>query len=389
MKNKNSKFAARSSVMGFIYQFRYALLESLRRIPEPFTVSIETLDDIVFKDSNLKIVLIQTKQHLATKTVNLTNSSPDLWKTLRIWCTEILAGRCTDSDFYLVTTSQASERSIGAFLSPDKKKRDVNEALKLLNSVSKSKTEMNKESYKIFKSLTKEQKTNLMERVFVLDQSPSIIDIDDILEEEMQWTVRPSLLDNFLSRLEEWWLNRIFIHLKNDSDIISSDEIQAKVDLLREQFNKEDLPIDDDIKYLEVNESDCENFIFVHQLNCIKIGRDRIINAMEEYYQTFVQRSRWIDEGIVYPDEIDEYDEELQKKWKILFLQKKDKMSVNPTDNEKIEIGKELYAEIEKFESPTIRRNVTKTFLIRGSYHILANDLDVGWHLDFKKMRKI
>lgn len=58
----NSNFSARYSLEGFLYQFRYALLESLKRDPDLFTVSIDTLDDIVF-DKNGELDLLQTKNH--------------------------------------------------------------------------------------------------------------------------------------------------------------------------------------------------------------------------------------------------------------------------------------------------------------------------------------
>lgn len=50
-----NQFSAASSAIGYLYQIRCALLESLRRLPDghEFTMSIETLDAVVFdQDGN-------------------------------------------------------------------------------------------------------------------------------------------------------------------------------------------------------------------------------------------------------------------------------------------------------------------------------------------------
>jgi hypothetical protein len=387
--NNDSNFSARDSLKGFIYQFRYALLESLKRKPDLFTISIDILDDIVVdKDGNLDY--IQTKNH-SKNAAKLSNKSPDLWKTLRIWCELIAAGKSDDSTFYLVTTSKVSDGSVASFLKS--KNRDEGNALNLLNEIAESslkKEKVNKKNvkgYKAFNLLSEPQKKELVSKIIVLDNSPSLFKgIDTQLRDVMIQSVKYSLLEQFLNRLEEWWLKRVSNHIR-DNDLIDSSEINSKVDILRDQFTRNNLPIDPDIEELKVNESDCKNFIFVQQLNLIKIHRDRISEAMEDYYMAYKQRSRWVDEGIATDAEINKYDIKLQKKWKRRFLQKHDEL-IKDDDEEKLSLSKELYAEIENDESPVIRRDVTESFIIRGSYHLLSDKIKVGWHLDFEKILK-
>jgi hypothetical protein len=83
----NTSFSAALSAVGYLYQSRYALMESLRRLRRnsDFTVSLETLDDVVFEAAGEPLDLIQTKHHM-NRSANLTDASPDLWKSLRIWC---------------------------------------------------------------------------------------------------------------------------------------------------------------------------------------------------------------------------------------------------------------------------------------------------------------
>lgn len=76
---ERGQYSAASAALGYLYQVRYALLESLRRLRrgQEFIVSIETLDDVVFENDGDAPELLQTKHHL-NRPADLTDSSPDL-----------------------------------------------------------------------------------------------------------------------------------------------------------------------------------------------------------------------------------------------------------------------------------------------------------------------
>jgi len=76
-------FSAGESVLGYLYQSRYALYLLLTRIDS--NITIEKLDDITFEEGFSPIELLQLKHHV-NSTASLTNSCPDLWRTARIWC---------------------------------------------------------------------------------------------------------------------------------------------------------------------------------------------------------------------------------------------------------------------------------------------------------------
>ena len=50
----------------------------------------------------------------------------------------------------------------------------------------------------------------------------------------------------------------------------------------------------------------------------------------------------------------------------------------------KVSNAKKLYREIEE-KDIRVRDRCSDAFVMRGSYHILANQLRVGWHIDFHK----
>jgi len=107
------RFSAADSALGYLYQCRVALVSALQRIraAEEFTVALETLDDVVFDKEGQAPELLQTKHH-RTRSANLTDASPDLWKSLRIWNEGLAAGTIPPgTSFYLITTSQAGDDS--------------------------------------------------------------------------------------------------------------------------------------------------------------------------------------------------------------------------------------------------------------------------------------
>ena len=54
----------------------------------------------------------------------------------------------------------------------------------------------------------------------------------------------------------------------------------------------------------------------------------------------------------------------------------------NDTEGEKAKEGRQLFSDIEKRDI-RIRPKCQEAFIMRGSYHILANQLKIGWHVDF------
>ena len=84
-------FTAAASALGYFYQVRYALVVLLQPQNPESTISIEKFDDIAFEQDGEPVELLQTKHHV-TRTGSLTDSSSDLWKTLRVWAVSACSG---------------------------------------------------------------------------------------------------------------------------------------------------------------------------------------------------------------------------------------------------------------------------------------------------------
>ena len=162
--------SAAPSALGYFYQCRYALLDSLLRLPEGdrFCISIETLDDVVFERDGSATEVLQTKHHINTQ-ARLTDASPDLWKTLRIWINGWSDGSIPrDTKFFLITTALCSEGTAASYLRPND--RDEKKAIERLKSTAlSSKTEANASSYEAFRAFGDKELELLISSITIFD----------------------------------------------------------------------------------------------------------------------------------------------------------------------------------------------------------------------------
>jgi len=381
------RYSASPSALGYFYQSRYALLEALRRLPggEVVCISIETLDDVVFETDGSAVDVLQTKHHINTE-ATLTDASPDLWKTLRIWI-EGQADKTIpkDAQFFMVTTALCPDGTAAACLRPEG--RDEEKALRRLAATATTSTnEANGAAYRAFRSLDDDGRLRLLAAVKVLDASPSIWQLDDQLRQEVFFAVERRHLDSYLQRLEGWWYGRVLAHLTETTAApILGEELESEAARIRAQFKEENLPIDDDIMRATVDANGYMDRPFVKQLSLVGVNQNRLFYAIKDYYRAFEQRSRWVRDDLLYVGELDRYEERLVEEWDRLFQQMRDDLGDDVAEDEMNRAAQELYKWVETGAHHSIRSGVTEPAIARGTYQMLADDLRVGWHLEFRE----
>lgn len=384
-----NKYAAVDATLGYLYQVRSALLWTLRKLKsEPdFLVGIETLDDVAFESTGGEArELLQTKHH-RSGTASLTDASTDLWKTLRIWFEGTSAGSIpTTVSLCLVTTGKASVGSAPSFLRVNE--RDIDAALARLDAVAQSSTNVaNERAYSAYLAADSSQRKALLSRVTLLDAAPMVDDLDGELRREVYWAVGKEHHSAFLDRLEGWWVRRVLLHLSSRvKDRIGSVEVETQMSDLREGFKQESLPIDDDLLEFSLDEATRaahENSIFVQQLDLIKTGKQRVAAAIRDYYRAFEQRSRWLRDELAVGLDLCKYEKRLVEEWDLIFEATRDELGDAASDIAKEEAARSVLAWAERTSIP-IRPNVTEPFVCRGSLHMLADDLRIGWHPEFR-----
>ena len=387
MANAGNTHEASASAAGYLFQCRYALYAGLRAIPNApqLGISIEKFDDVGFEAQGEPTELIQTKHHIG-KQGNLTDASPDLWKTLLIWSKR--AAQDTDAPFrmrfVLLTTGAARDASAASFL----RMRDRNEAeadKRLLAVAATSKSKDNAVAYQAYASLPDELRLSLLRAIDVLDGSPNIIDVRDEIARELYHAAARDQVDNLVERLEGWWFGVVVKALTGTGpNAIPVLAIDQRVDELREEFKRGALPIDyktKDPPHAVVAELDKRPF--VRQLRRIQIGPSRVEWAIRDYYRASEQRSRWAREDLLVDGELGTYEQELVEAWQPRHAALVDELTPTCPPDKKVQLGQNLFKWAEQDANFPLR-SVRERFLTHGSYHILSNRYALGWHPDFK-----
>ena len=380
-----ANFSAQEPALGYLYQARYALWLLLDG-PEEQEVVLETLDDIVLGQDGSPRDLLQTK-HNSVPT-NLTDASPQLWKTLRIWSTHIRDGiiRVPPTTLTLITTAEAATGSIASALRPDRY-RDCARALDRLAEIARdSKNKDLKPAFAAFTQLTDDQQLQLVGAIQILDTSPDISDTGDKIRDRIRGAVDRKNRDSLFERLEGWWFGKVVDQLRSDRPTpVAGFEVYDKLRAIAEQFGPNALPID----YLDARPENVDphtdNRIFVRQLRAIDIGLTRIEKAILDYYRAYEQRSRWAREELLVGGEVESYERRLIDEWERFAAAMSDELDGTVSEIELRRAGRQIFNWMEQTADLRIRPNVTEPYVMRGSFHILANKStpSVWWHPRF------
>ncbi len=378
---------AAPSALGYFYQVRYGLVLLLQSTEPNSVMSIEKLDDVAFEEGGEPKELLQFKHHVS-HTAALTDSSTDLWKTLRIWASQISDGSLDLSVVILslVTTAVAPVGSSSSLLRPNQYRNEDEALRKLHHAGQHSRNEVVIQAYQTFRALSDVAQRTLLSRIRVVDAAPDILRSRELLESILRYSTRTQFLILLCDRLEGWWFRVMVEHLKNP-DLLTGvplREVQIQIADLAEQFRLESLPVDFPVE-VEIDESTLrpDERLFVEQLRLAMVGSDRIKRAISDYWRAFQQRSKWVREKLLLDYDLEQYEDILIREWSEHFRIMKENMT---EDSDTAREGRTLYNNLVILgRHIPIRPTFTNPYVMRGSFHMLANTLKVGWHPLFKE----
>ena len=394
-----SRYSAIPQTFGYLYQVRLALYLLLQEQHEG-EISIEILDDIAFEEYGTPTELLQSKHHIQRQSF-LSNAGSDLWKTIRIWCEEANFTLLENSELTLslITTAEATTDSIAFQLRPGND-RNPDEAKERLVAVAlTSENASLKPYFTAFLSLNDQQRMVLVDAIYILDQAPSIQDIERKIK-NLLLGIRPEHRDSALEQIEGWWHKKVIDNLIKyyenlDKVAISKDELAYVIARIADQYGPEVLPIHFREESPSIPE-DTDTRVFVEQLKLIDLDIKMIEQAILDYYRAFEQRSKWVRLNLLESDdELTQYEEKLIEEWRIFSWSYKRKLNPTPSENELKECGINILDHMYHMDHIPIRPKVTEPYVMRGSYHMLADNLNgrqprVCWHpLFLEKLEKV
>jgi len=373
---------ASAQMLGYMYQVRCALDLLLSAENEQSRVCIERFDDIAFSDDgDTPDICIQTKHHVNSRG-DLTDASVDLWRTLNVWLNLLHKQDISNMRFTILTTSNAPENSAAYFIRC--MDRNPSHAYEILKSVAKqSASAKNKGYYELFLTTAKESVLVLLNNVTIIDGNKCVLNVVDSIKKSIRYSSRPEYEEKVYERIEGWWFKKTIEALCSYEPIfISQEQIRSLINDVSSEYAQENLPIDTEL----TEDIDIESFpdserVFCEQLRLIDVKSARMKTSIRDYYRAFIHRNNWIKDELLYIDELERYEERLVDEWQHLFARMQDDVDAND-ETEKQKAGRTLLGNIED-KNIRIRDKCSDTFVMRGSYHMLANRLKVGWHLDF------
>lgn len=394
VEGPTDKYSAGEQGLGYIYQSRLALLHLLQ-LPESTAFFMEKDDDLDFIDGNGGRSLASLK-HKAIGD-KLTDLSTDFWKSINIWLARYKRdGRAASNlQFFLFTTGTVSSGSFLARLLPDQPAASGDSATlaELADSaLAKSKSQLIEPIATAFNELSDREKQDFLERIHIFDGSPRIGDIPSTIRDKCMRSVRREHREFVLERLEGWWTDAVIKQLSGArAEGIFGYEVSDKLSSFAEEYKADNLPITFRGKTpTDEIDTEADPRLFVAQLRAVGISSNRIRSAILDYYRAFEQRSAWARENLLESGEVEEYEDRLADEWSRYKDVAFEKLKDDSAEEALREAGAILYnwAEFEtgKIGSLRIREKVTEPYVLRGSFHILADatpEPRVYWHPRF------
>jgi hypothetical protein len=383
-----SSRSAAGQAAGYHFQIQRALLALLSPGPDDRTVALETLDDVVIGDGSGGPADLEQLKH-SIRPGSLTDRSRPWWKALEAWMDLVKRDQLDQVDqLVLVATDRAPDGSSAALLRGDDDSRDPVAAERLLIAVA-SEMPGPKDTRKTrarFAEMDPRHRARLLAKIVVRDGSPPVDGFRDALSDAIDLALPRVGIEAFLDRLVGWWERRAVDLLIGRRDSVSRGELREVIAELRDQYHDERLPDADpdlDAKIGEALIAAYADAPFVRQLELLVLRERRVQLAIREYHRAFTQRSRWLHDGVLGPDELGAWERRLVDEWEHAWERMLDDLADAADEPERTRAGRKVLEAMELSELNQLRDGRDR-FVHLGTLHGLADTREIGWHPDFE-----
>jgi hypothetical protein len=378
--------SAAASVLGYLHQTRWGLLELLRaRTTDPGrSLTLEMHDDVAWEQDGAPAELKQLKLHVSALR-NLTDASDDLWRTLRVWMDNGRPGDPYGPILTLVTNSSAGAGSAAALLRDTG--RDITTALARLESTaSDSTSKETRVAREQFLRLTPTERAAFVGRIYVADQSADIDGVNQEVTERLRPGAPVEQFDTYLDQVWAWWARTSIAMLKGEKGPVPVEEMLTALERIRDQFTRDNLPLLVDLDEVDVGAVLLlhEGRPYVHQLKILDVLPRQLQKAILDYQQAYLQDTRWLDVHLVDYDELAKFSRRLVDEWERAFDHMCSELPDGASEDDKRKAGRNLLHTLGE-STLSIRARFQDPFHARGKRHELADLQKIGWHPDFEE----
>ena len=325
--------------LGYYYQAIYALIELFNSDKNNSFVSIETWDDVYHEDGTTKN-LIQLK-HSIDKNSKISIKSPELWKTIKVWCDYLLTNDIEDGIFTLSTVASLDKESLlnklknqsgnredliiqlqdEAEFVIEKRKQAKIQNKKLLEQKQQPKNLPYSSKYKgceAFMSLSKSKRNNLINKITLITDSFQIKDatqcVVDLIKNYIPTRYQFALAEGILA----WWDREAVRSLCGQrSECLYKSELQEFIS--RKNSELLDDGFTNDLDDIELPSITSPHPIQIQQLEIISATDAQKRRSYDTEMKARIQRDIWINSSLPSAKKLEKYDEKLKLEWSYQF----------------------------------------------------------------------
>lgn len=368
---------AAGQLLGYQLQLQRALVHLLQS-GSGSSVSIEVTGDVAVLLNNGGNIEEEDKSSLNSNPV--TDKSTNLWKTFYNWIKALNDGtiESTGTKFVLYSNHEG-DKGIVDKLSGAQTDEELNECVReverLFEPLEKSHSVYSYLSYvlgykEIFKSIVQSFE-------FVVGSKTGGEEIKQILSDRV--LIPQHHLDYVHDELVGWITNSVINKIAcREMATILWEDYRNKFSVLFERVRTREL-IDFTKEYAADHEDVLEQFKvyprYLKQLQIIDIEDREQVSAVSDFLRRKVNADKWIESELIDEASATEFEESLKSYWNSALK----RLSITERGLTSEERGQLLYHDCKERQT-TIGSQPSLSHFVRGTYHNLANENELGWH---------
>lgn len=346
-------------------------------------------------------MLYQLKHSISPTPPPVTLASRALWKTLKVWIDALPELALSETTLHLVAVGSIPKGSpLQALLEMGSDRGELvkaiaNEAQRVVNARANAANAESKlpfgeraDGCEAFLALTETEQGNLVCRIQIQHGSPKVSEIENRIADHLK-TLPPEHRSSVATRLVEWWDRQVIYSLCGKrSRVIHRIELQQQISSIIGDIEAERL-VPDFNTVLPPGTYQPDGML-MRQVKLVDGAHSDITRAIREEWRAREQRAKWVDANTAMASKINDHDLVLQEEWSDRHLQMVEACA-DVEDKQKCQSGLDLLRwthERAPNEVPSIGDGWSAPYYVRGSYQVLAIDLKVGWHPDYRDLLK-
>lgn len=387
-----NQHSAPGSNAGFSYQFERALFW-LAQSPSGFVIGVETDDDVAVRGTDGLQLLEQDKHSIRDNAKPFGDRSKDLWNTLATWIDALDTGEvAAETTRFLMVTNKVLPECIARNISLAESEAQVTACIAELELVattppqhiatfmqrvlcSDSRASLKKliEQCELADATDDSAGLQLREKTIARLQLPDwcLAASDSIADELLGWLHRTAL-DAWQKNIPAWIKRDYFVN-----------QLHAVIDRRKRQVKRERaenlIPVTDDKIGQEKGSP------FVKQIYLVTDDDSIIDNAIREFIRCNIEKMRLSAEGNITDDDWIAFEATLKSRWDKI-RSRVIRMSHGEPEED---VGFEIFTDTtENHRERLAGSNTEQVYLTSGTYHRLANMIQVGWHPHFEELMR-